>query len=380
MIRKNFGYIIIAFLTALLFVQLISLVITVNYSMVRALSITHTNNSMKNSTKPTGNYTNETSLVSVAPLKTIRSNAQPVSQINNSKGLEVIKGQNLLNHSLTNINGSSIAPKLITKEEVQKAEEQANAMLRSYNDKFNKGLTPGTPFGPTTNVPLQQQQQEQPITQNNQTNNITTPTTSGIGFLTYSNPILGLKIQYPSNWLIRERPYNPAGNSTVVSFFSPFANSLLPTGNISGVSGAFVPYVDIFVFDSKNMSLNELINGTINNFGNANLTQSNRIKINSNNPAYLLAYNVAIGGDEFKKLEVWTINGGKVYIITYNSQSALYSNYLPIIQKMFNSLEITSHATESKNLSTTKKQESSNTTTGESTSSGNTATGIPGLP
>jgi hypothetical protein len=381
MIGKNFGYIMIA---SLLFCQSILLVMTVNCPMVNGLSVSDTNNIMKNSTKPTGNYTNGTSLVRVKALQTIKSIPQLASQIDSNKGFQVIKGQNLLNNNLTNINGSSsIEPNLTTKEEVQKAEEQANVMLKPYFDKLNQQSTPGAPpLAPTTDVPLQQQQQ--PMTQGNEANNMTgstmtTPTISGSTFLTYTNPILGLKIQYPSNWLKMERPYNLTGNSTIVSFFSPLENAS-STGKISGVSGAFVPYVDIFVFDSKNMSLNELINATINNFANANLTQSNRITINGNNPAYMLFYNVAIGGDEFKKLQVWTINGGKVYVITYNSQSALYSNYLPIIQKMIKSLEITSLGTQLKNSSTTKNQESSNTPTGEATSSGNTVTGIPGVP
>ena len=107
-------------------------------------------------------------------------------------------------------------------------------------------------------------------------------------FLTYVNPILGLKIQYPSNWLIKEHPYNPAGNSTIVTFFSS-SKSSSATGNISGISGAFVPYVDIFVFDSKNMPLNELINGTINNIAKVNLNESKPITLNNgNNPAYML--------------------------------------------------------------------------------------------
>jgi PsbP-like protein len=212
-------------------------------------------------------------------------------------------------------------------------------------------------------------------------------------FLTYINPILGLKIQYPSNWLIKEHPYNPAGNSTIVTFFSS-SKSASATGNISGVSGMFVPYIDIFVFDSKNMPLNELINGTINNIAKVNLNESKPITLNNgNNPAYMLVYTVAIGGDElFKKMQVWTINDGKVYVITYNSQAASYFNYLPTVQKIIHSIQITTtttdHRTElngsspslsSSSITKNQQQQQSNATNGE-TSSGNIVSGIPGLP
>ena len=37
---------------------------------------------------------------------------------------------------------------------------------------------------------------------------------------------------------------------------------------MSGVSGNFVPYLDIFVFDSKNMSLDQIVKARINYFSN----------------------------------------------------------------------------------------------------------------
>jgi hypothetical protein len=240
--------------------------------------------------------------------------------------------------------------------------------------------------------PSQQQQQQamaQMIKPGQALTTTTTTTNRSNTFLTYVNPILGLRIQYPSNWVIREHPYNPAGNSTIVTFFST-SKSASATGNISGVSGMFVPYMDIFVFDSKNMPLGELINGTINNIAKVNLNESKPITLNNgNNPAYMLVYTVAIGGDElFKKMQVWTINDNKVYVITYNSQAASYFNYLPTVQKMIHSIEITTtnHRTElngSSSSSITKNQQQQqqqpNAPTGE-TSSGNTETGIPGLP
>jgi hypothetical protein len=48
----------------------------------------------------------------------------------------------------------------------------------------------------------------------------------------------------------------------IVGFYSP-SKTASALGNISGVSGHFVPYSDIFVFDSKNMTLDKIIEGRI---------------------------------------------------------------------------------------------------------------------
>jgi hypothetical protein len=118
--------------------------------------------------------------------------------------------------------------------------------------------------------------------------------------------------------------------------------SNLDSCNVSGVSGNFVPYVDIFVFPSKNMSLTKLVGATIKKFGLNNMTivpnESKPIILKGGAPAYVLAYTVIIAGDElFKKMQVWTIEADKVYVITYTAQEGLYSNYLPMAQKMVDS-------------------------------------------
>jgi hypothetical protein len=165
------------------------------------------------------------------------------------------------------------------------------------------------------------------------------------GFLTYENPSLGITMKYPSDWLKREYPFNPAtNNNTLITFFSP-SPSASALGNVSGVSGTFVPYVDIFVFSSKNMSIDEIVNGAINGFANSNLNESKSIVLKDNNPAHVLVYTVRIAGDElFKRMQVWTIRDYKVYVITFTAEEALYSEYLPKVQRMINSLEIRSPA------------------------------------
>ena len=163
-------------------------------------------------------------------------------------------------------------------------------------------------------------------------------------FLTYNNPILGIQIQYPSNWSVTENTYNPeAENNTIVGFFAQSKTSS-ELGNISGVSGSFVPYLDIYVFDSKNMSFDKIVDATVNKFRNNEnfvINESKPFAVKDNHPAHILLYDAIVGGDEFfRKMQVYVMSGDKIYLISFTSQQALFSNYLPIVQKMVSSFEI----------------------------------------
>jgi len=174
----------------------------------------------------------------------------------------------------------------------------------------------------------------------NQTKAVDNETSTG--FQIYQNHILGIKIGYPDSWYVRTYPYNNAANNTVAGFYSP-SNTASELGNISGVSGHFVPYVDIFVFDSKNMSLDRIIKGRINRIQNTSdfIIDSKPITLRGNNSAHMLVYSTTTGSDEsFKKMQVYTISDNKVYLITFTAQEALFSNYLPKILKMIDSFEI----------------------------------------
>ena len=171
-----------------------------------------------------------------------------------------------------------------------------------------------------------------------------TNTAATSNFLTYHNPILGIQIQYPSDWSVIENSYNPdAENNTIVGFFAQSKTSS-ELGNISGVSGSFVPYLDIYVFDSKNMSLDKIIDATVNKFRNNEnfvINESKPFAVKGNHPAHMLVYDAIVGGDEFfRKMQVYSMFGSKIYVLSFTSQHALFSNYIPIVQKMVSSFEI----------------------------------------
>jgi eukaryotic-like serine/threonine-protein kinase len=181
------------------------------------------------------------------------------------------------------------------------------------------------------------------IISNNSSNKTPTKTiiTTTQKFLTYENPVLGLKIQYPPDWSKKEYPFDPSQNNTIVAFYSPSSRTAA-LGNVSGVSGNFVPYVDIFEFYSHGESLDQIVAESMSNFANFNLIESKQVVLKDNTPGHILIYTVTIGKDEtLKKQQTWVMSSGKVYVITFNAQEALYSNFIATVQRMIDSFEIT---------------------------------------
>jgi hypothetical protein len=186
---------------------------------------------------------------------------------------------------------------------------------------------------------VQQSKNETIIAGSNTTTNAAAATT----FLTYKHPTAGIKIQYPNNWSVIEYNYNSAGNNTIVGFYSP-SKTASQLGNISGVSGHFVPYVDIYNFNSQNKSLNEIVNERLNRIRNNPefiLNDSKPLTLTGNLSAYDLIYTTKAGGNElFKKMQVYTELKNKVYLLSFTSQEALFPNYLPTVRKIIDSMEI----------------------------------------
>jgi hypothetical protein len=206
--------------------------------------------------------------------------------------------------------------------------------------------------------PVTAEQQQQPLvstaipsssqfqTNNANNKNSTTINNSNSNYLTYNNPVLGIKMQYPANWSVQEYAYNNSAGYNVVAGFYSQSKTGSELGNVSGISGPFIPYIDILVFASNGMSLNDLVQERINNFlNNSNFVidnnESKPFTIKGNHPAYMLVYTVTVGGDEFfGKRQAWTIFDDKVYVITFTTQQVLFSNYMQVVDKMINSFEV----------------------------------------
>ena len=148
-------------------------------------------------------------------------------------------------------------------------------------------------------------------------------------FLSYENKEHGIKILYPYNWEIAE---NFMGS--IVIFRSPKEN----------VFDDFQENVNIVVKKlEKNESLDELTKEAIEdikaNIPNAKFLLSKDVVIN-NEVWHKVVYTGKFLGLKLKWLQLWKIEGGKAYMITYTAKENNFYDYLPIVDKMINSFEI----------------------------------------
>ena len=96
---------------------------------------------------------------------------------------------------------------------------------------------------------------------------------------------------------------------------------------------------------NQNMTLDEYATSLITDYNKTltdfNLIESNtNITLGGNNPAYGLVYTDRENDTNYKTMEIGTIIGDRIYYVEYIAEEKKFSNYLPTIQRMINSLEI----------------------------------------
>jgi hypothetical protein len=177
-----------------------------------------------------------------------------------------------------------------------------------------------------TNIISQQQQEALAQTNDNSTFNL------------YENTTYGIQIQHPSDWEIDEGDVEPDDDVTdIVSFFAPI-------GNDSETDGPSL-YISIDNQSSNlNENLNEYLTTTINDYNDSEdfeVVESNTNSTLAGYPAYKLVFTDVYDDDiNYESMEFGTIIGDKVYFATYEAEEEQYSDYLPTVQKMIDSLKI----------------------------------------
>jgi serine/threonine-protein kinase len=159
-------------------------------------------------------------------------------------------------------------------------------------------------------------------------------------FSTYDNSTYGIRIQYPSDWDKEENGTRQHTVTDVVTFF-PSSSSTNASLDIS---------IDD-ISDEMGTSLAQYASDSISDykgsFANFNLIESSSSTNNNNNillgglPAYRLTYTYTDQNNNFKDTEIGAIKDNKVYILTYEAGLSEYNKYLPIVQNMVNSFQIT---------------------------------------
>jgi hypothetical protein len=169
------------------------------------------------------------------------------------------------------------------------------------------------------------------------TDNDTTTTESSVqslgGFLAYESPVYGIRTQYPDGWEILIQ--STSNSSLSLRFYSPPENDtdtyrenvILEINTISNntalsnfTGAALASYLESFSdFELIELTSTNLANNTI--------------------PAYKLVGSRTQEGLDF--MQIVAMKEDNVYTILYSSEKTRYSTYLPIIEKMINSFEVT---------------------------------------
>ncbi len=153
-------------------------------------------------------------------------------------------------------------------------------------------------------------------------------------FLTYENSSYGIKIQYPSNWEKQENGTKLGSETDAVSFLPPTINSNASLDiSIDDIS------------DEKGITLAQYANGSLGDLKQSlkdfKLISSNTNSVLAGLSAYKSIYTHADENTIFKDLEIGVMKGDKVYILVYEAGLNEYDKYLPTIQQLVNTFQIT---------------------------------------
>jgi eukaryotic-like serine/threonine-protein kinase len=161
-------------------------------------------------------------------------------------------------------------------------------------------------------------------------------------FLTYENHTFGIKISYPPDWTIDEKNIASNNNDGIITRIVAFVK------DFKSFSGDFLISVYNLTSNSNahTITLGKLLDNIINSYKkyiytDFNLVESNITRLaNNNNPAYKLVWIDPEGQYTIKTMQIGTIINHKLYVVQYYAELEKYSENLPTIQKMIDSLQI----------------------------------------
>lgn len=144
-------------------------------------------------------------------------------------------------------------------------------------------------------------------------------------FITYEN-IKYVVIKYPDTWAKIEDPSEEA----LVTFMPDENNILRGVFNVSILLGDFL---DIDSFKKTH------IDTLYDMFIDFNISYENSTTL-AGREAYAVLFTFRDGGHTFKRLDTWTVNNGRVYLLTYQVGITYYDEYISIVEKMVDYFEI----------------------------------------
>jgi serine/threonine-protein kinase len=153
--------------------------------------------------------------------------------------------------------------------------------------------------------------------------------------LNYVNPTYGIKIQYPKDWTASTSGI-PTYNG-VVGFYSPLKNitdvhpaevTLSITTYAPTISLADYTKTTLAILEKQGIKIDESKSNTLSG------QPAYRVTFSPTNPAI---QNIPIN---LKVMQTWTVIDNKVYLLSFSADTQKFSLYLPVVQKILDSLQI----------------------------------------
>ena len=152
-------------------------------------------------------------------------------------------------------------------------------------------------------------------------------------FLTYENPAIGIKVQYPSDWL-----KNATGQGVIF---------VLPNRNNTSNPEQFLARLEAYNVPSvpPTIPLKTMADGVLNGYKRTLLNFQLESYTNATlagSPAVKIIYTfINSKGGNVRATNIGTIKNNRLYVIQYYVEAAKYQNYLPILQRIVDSFTIT---------------------------------------
>jgi hypothetical protein len=161
-------------------------------------------------------------------------------------------------------------------------------------------------------------------------------------FLTYDNTTYGVTIQYPSNWLVDNTDFPGEPLTQIVGFFSPLESRIDTYEERLWIAQEQQSFSEDFDLEQYAEQIVSNYNSTLIDFSLDEIDTETARLGNNDSPAYRIVYTERLQPEniDLKTLEIGTLIDDKLYIVMYHAETARYDQYLPIIEEMINSVQL----------------------------------------
>jgi hypothetical protein len=161
-------------------------------------------------------------------------------------------------------------------------------------------------------------------------------------FLTYDNATYGVTIQYPSTWLVQTTDFPGDPLTQIVGFFSPLESRIDTYEERLWVAQEQQSFSEDFDLEQYAEQIVSNYNSTLIDFSLEEIDLETATLGNNDSPAYRIVYTERLQPEniDLKTLEIGTVIEDRIYVVMYHAETARYEQYLPIIEEMINSIEL----------------------------------------